>query len=1199
MRKYVKPILWIAATAGAVLAFLVLLLILAPPLINLEPAKERVVTDISRAIGGRLDAQRIDLHFFPRPCFALRTGNIAVPEAISGTFDSLSIYPEINMLLRGKVRIAQLVLERPDMQMSLPEDLDKIGGLKQFSLKAIDDGLASVVAKVASKAPGLLLSIKEGSLTLLKRNRSTFWFRDVDARASLHGKQLKIAVSSESNVWKVASFAGWIKAGDFEGEGRLQVTQLRPDLIAQNLFPLLEPRIEDSEINLSLSFGADGAEIVRAELQSDVPSATLRKGRQILTIKKVGLKATLHEHGDNTVFSFTVLDSAHPQPAMLGKVSADQSSSQANLELYVSEVDVESVRRPVLFLAGQLPLVRSVFEILKKGRVSGLKLTSRGSTIHDLARKENIVVRGSIAGGSVFLRDPGLDLEDVKGTATISRGILEGENLGARLGNARGTKGLLRVDLKGEPTRFHLDIAVRADMAELPFYLKGLIEDRAFLTELDFIKEVRGDATGRLVLDQRANGTQVSVEVQAFSLHALYQRFPYPLEISGKFSYDGPTATIVVGDVSGKAGRSSFSQLSGQLTLEKEPHLGVTSAVSTIVLDEIYPWLLSFESLKDPLERFGSVKGIVTLDALHANGPAAHPAIWQFQAKGHVENVKVAMGGFPGTVEVKRGNFEAGPEQLSLSSVETHLQDSSLTISGVLNHYLKELDRVDVSLTGEIGKESTARLSDFIGLPQQLKIHLPFSLSRAHVLWERNGKTTFLGNLSVRHGPEVSVDASYAAEELAIKQLVIRDAKSDASLSLHRKGREFDLTFNGVLTGATLDELFERNEFLTGWIKGNMSTRIALDQPFNSVAQGTLQGTGLNYPWGDEGPIQIDTFSLNAQGKLFRVESNLLLLGHTLRTKGKVDFLPGGFVFDMDVFTNGFELDQVITKVAGKEGDEAFWTLPLKGILRVESEYVKYGRFTWRPVHANITFEPERISIGIAKANLCAIDTPGLLVISPKGLELSSKPKATNQDLRETFACLLDVKDVSGRFSFNGEASGKGKAEALVGSLKGTMEFEAKNGRIDRYGLLAKIFQVLSPTGILRIPDLTKEGFPYYTIKATGNLQDGKITIKEALVDSAATDLVFNGEIDLIGRKVDVVVLVVPFRTIDRIISFIPLVSYVMAGRLVAIPVRIAGNIENPEVTPLPPSAVGAGLLDTAKRILHLPFKIIQPLLAL
>ena len=137
-----------------------------------------------------------------------------------------------------------------------------------------------------------------------------------------------------------------------------------------------------------------------------MPSATLRKGQQILTIKKVNVKGTVHQRGARTIVSVTELDSVYPQLAISGKLSADQASSQTSVELNSSEVDVESVRRTVLFLAGRVPAVRSVFEILKKGRVPGLNLTSRGSTIHDLAREENIVIKGSITGGNIFLRGP-------------------------------------------------------------------------------------------------------------------------------------------------------------------------------------------------------------------------------------------------------------------------------------------------------------------------------------------------------------------------------------------------------------------------------------------------------------------------------------------------------------------------------------------------------------------------------------------------------------------------------------------------------------------------------------------------------------------------------------------------------------------------------------------------------------------------
>ena len=312
-----------------------------------------------------------------------------------------------------------------------------------------------------------------------------------------------------------------------------------------------------------------------------------------------------------------------------------------------------------------------------------MSLTSRGSSIRDLATLENIRIQGSITGGNIFIAEPRLDIEDVKGDALIARGIIEGRNLEARLDTAKGTKGLFRVDLKGEPEPFHLDISIDADVAKLPLFLRNLVQDEAFLRELDFIKELRGDASGRLVLDRRATGTQVTVDVKEFTLHALYQRVPYPLEVRGKFSYDGPAARIMVDGLSGNAGKSSFSRLSGQLTLEGEPFINVTSGSGVMLLDEVYPWLLSFESVQNSLEKGGSAKGILKLDTLQVQGPLSQPKGWQFQAKAHAENVTVASPRLPLPVEITSGDFEAVPEQLSLSHVQTRFQDSSLSISGV------------------------------------------------------------------------------------------------------------------------------------------------------------------------------------------------------------------------------------------------------------------------------------------------------------------------------------------------------------------------------------------------------------------------------------------------------------------------------------------------------------------------------------
>ncbi|HUV77924.1 MAG TPA: hypothetical protein VMW06_07690, partial [Desulfobacterales bacterium] len=46
---------------------------------------------------------------------------------------------------------------------------------------------------------------------------------------------------------------------------------------------------------------------------------------------------------------------------------------------------------------------------------------------------------------------------------------------------------------------------------------------------------------------------------------------------------------------------------------------------------------------------------------------------------------------------------------------------------------------------------------------------------------------------------------------------------------------------------------------------------------------------------------------------------------------------------------------------------------------------------------------------------------------------------------------------------------------------------------------------------------------------------------------------------------------------------------------LISIPVRIEGDLNNPRVTPISPTAVGSGLLGIMKRTLRLPVKMIEP----
>jgi hypothetical protein len=350
-------------------------------------------------------------------------------------------------------------------------------------------------------------------------------------------------------------------------------------------------------------------------------------------------------------------------------------------------------------------------------------------------------------------------------------------------------------------------------------------------------------------------------------------------------------------------------------------------------------------------------------------------------------------------------------------------------------------------------------------------------------------------------------------------------------------------------------------------------------------------------------PISIDNFSLNAEKDDVSVESAIFTLGDNRVTLwGTVKPSADGLLLDMDVSADYLEWDnakKIMYREASKEDvapGRSSWNLPVQGSLRCKTEHFKYDQFTWSPFYADLTFADDGVKVAVTEANLCGISTPGTLRISPEGLRLDFKPVSKAQDLAPTLTCLGDKKGlVTGKFDLKGAVMTQGKAEGWLKSLRGDLEFSAKNGRIHRHGLLAKIFAFLNVAGIFRgeFPDITQEGFPYHAITGKGSLQDGKLVLKEGHIDSPSMEIACEGDIDLLDKELDLTYLVAPLKTVDLVVKKIPLVSDVLDGTLVSIPVKATGPWADPKITALSPSSVGSGLLGIMKRTVQLPFKII------
>ena len=119
----------------------------------------------------------------------------------------------------------------------------------------------------------------------------------------------------------------------------------------------------------------------------------------------------------------------------------------------------------------------------------------------------------------------------------------------------------------------------------------------------------------------------------------------------------------------------------------------------------------------------------------------------------------------------------------------------------------------------------------------------------------------------------------------------------------------------------------------------------------------------------------------------------------------------------------------------------------------------------------------------------------------------------------------------------------------------------------------------------------------FYDEKTLISLKDGiidylrhfKLHLDEILLDGNALKITGQGSIDLKDATANIIVLAAPFKTVDRLVNKIPIFRYITGGSLVSVPLRLHGKIKDLSVVPLPPSAVGKGLLQFMERTLKAP----------
>jgi uncharacterized protein involved in outer membrane biogenesis len=176
--------------------------------------------------------------------------------------------------------------------------------------------------------------------------------------------------------------------------------------------------------------------------------------------------------------------------------------------------------------------------------------------------------------------------------------------------------------------------------------------------------------------------------------------------------------------------------------------------------------------------------------------------------------------------------------------------------------------------------------------------------------------------------------------------------------------------------------------------------------------------------------------------------------------------------------------------------------------------------------------------------------------------------------------------------------------EGRVGSTflptsRGEFNVEIRKGVLKKFEALSKVFSLLNISQILalKIPDMATDGMPFNRATGTVQMRQGLLSSENVWVDSEAMNLSLVGNMNLVEKKTDVILVVKPLGTVDKIITKIPVAGWILAGEdkaLVTAHFQIKGKTGAPEVEAIPMTSISRKAQGIFRRIFKLPEKMIS-----
>jgi hypothetical protein len=242
-----------------------------------------------------------------------------------------------------------------------------------------------------------------------------------------------------------------------------------------------------------------------------------------------------------------------------------------------------------------------------------------------------------------------------------------------------------------------------------------------------------------------------------------------------------------------------------------------------------------------------------------------------------------------------------------------------------------------------------------------------------------------------------------------------------------------------------------------------------------------------------------------------------------------------------------------------------------------------------------LTIYPLRFSSGqgfsLARVEFDRTRQGGLLKISGHAAGIDAT--VLHQDLFKERGLINGA--LHGDFYLEGALAGGKFWENAVGGI----HMRVENGTLRKFRGLARVFSLLNVSQLFtgNLPDMDKEGMPFSLLEGSIRVANGRAYTEDMRIISEAMNMSLVGSQSMIDGSLDYQLGVMPLRTVDKVITSIPIAGWVLAGEdkaLLTAHFKIEGPNDSPTVSAIPASTVSDTVFGIFKRTLGLPGKLVK-----